>query len=79
MLTMSASAGGFTMPSETASAIETISSAPLLVDDVGNRGNVFDGAEEVGRLDQHSGGLVVDGLIERFEIDTAILRRSRRS
>ena len=70
---MSASAGGFTMPSETASAMETISSAPLLVDDVGDGGDVFDRAEEVGRLDEHAGGLVVDRLVERFEIDAAVL------
>ena len=61
------------MPSETASAMETTSSAPFLVDDVGNRRDVFDHAEEVRRLDEHSGGFVVHRLIERFQIDAAIL------
>ncbi len=38
---MSASTGGRTMPSEIASAMETISSAPFLCDNLGDGGNVF--------------------------------------
>ena len=37
----------------------------FLVHDVGDRGDVFDGAEEVGRLDEHAGGFVVDRHVER--------------
>ena len=45
----------------------------FLVRDVGDGGNVFDDAEEVGRLDQHARGLVGDRLLESFEIDAAVL------
>ena len=61
-----------TMPSETASAMETISSAPFC-GRFGDRGNVLDGAEEVRRLDQYAGGVVVDRHIEAVEIDAAVL------
>ena len=73
MLTMSASAGGFTMPSETASAMETTSSAPFLCTMSAMAAMSSMSAEEVGRLDEHAGSVVVDGLVERFEIDASVL------
>ncbi len=64
--------GGRTAPSEMASAIETIKQGALLVRDLGDGGDVLDDAEEVGRLDEHAGGLIRDGGFECFEIDAAV-------
>ncbi len=49
----------------------------FLVRDVGDGGNVFDRAEEIRRLNQHARGLVGDSLVERVEIDAAVLADSR--
>ena len=43
----------------------------LLVGDVCDGCHVFDGAEEVWRLDEDAGGVVGDGGVERGEIDSA--------
>ncbi len=39
---------------------------------IGDGGNVLDGAEEVGRLDEYAGGLGGDGGIEGGEIDASV-------
>ena len=46
----------------------------FLVDDLADRGDILNGAEEVRRLDQHAGGLAVDRLVERLQIDAAVLQ-----
>ena len=52
---MSACRGGSTMPSETASAIDTTSIAPFLCAISAMAAGVLDGAEEIRRLDQDAG------------------------
>ena len=71
MATMSASTGGRTTPSETASAIDTISSAPLACAICGDGRNVFNDAEEVRALNQNGRGLFGDRGVQRFKIDAA--------
>ncbi len=44
----------------------------LGVDHIGDGGDVLDGSEEVGRLDQHAGGLGGDGGVEGGEIDAPV-------
>ena len=58
METMSASAGGRTMPSESGFGDGDDQQRALGVDEVGDGGHVFDGAEEVGRLDEDAGGVI---------------------
>ena len=62
------------MPSEIASAMETISSAPLAWAMLGDGRNILNRPEEVGRLDQHAGGLGGDCRIQRGQIDAAVGR-----
>jgi len=73
MATMSASRGGRTMPSETASAIDTTSNAPSCVRDLGNRRNVFNHAEEVRALDKDGCGFCGDRSLQRGKIDAPVL------
>ena len=46
----------------------------LGVNQIGDGGNVFDGSEEVGRLDEYAGGLRGNGGIEGGEIDASVAR-----
>ena len=69
---MSASAGGLTMPSEMASAMETMRRAPFAWARLGDGGDVLDGAEEVGRLDEDAGGVGGDGGFEGGHVDAAV-------
>ena len=63
---MSASTGGLTIPSETASEIDDHQQRPFAVRDLGCGGDVLDGAEEIRRLDDDAGGRFCDRLLQRL-------------
>ena len=69
---MSASAGGRTDDAERERLRDRDDEQRALgVDHIGDGGNVFDGSEEVGRLDEDACGLRSDGLVEGIEIDAS--------
>ncbi len=45
----------------------------LFLDDLCDGGDVFNHAEEIGRLHEHAGGLVGDGLVERGEVEASVV------
>ncbi len=69
---MSASAGGLDDAERDGFGDGDDQQRALGVGDVGDGRDVFDGAEEVGRLDEDAGGVGGDGGFERGEIDAAV-------
>ena len=65
---MSASAGGLDDAQRDGFGDGDEQQRALGVGDLGDGGNVLDGAEEVGRLDEHAGGLGGDCRIQRGQI-----------